>query len=61
MIKTFINKHTDLCEILLAGGSGFGLMLTDIELVLKVLIGVATLSYICFKFYCNVVDRFNRK
>lgn len=60
MIKTFIHKHTDLIEILIAGGGGFSLMLTNIELILKVLIGFTTLGYILYKWRCNYIDRKNR-
>ena len=60
MIKTFLHKHTDVCEILLAGASGMGLMLTNIELILKILIGFVTLGYISYKFVCAVIDR-NKK
>ena len=55
-----ITKHKDILEILLAGGGGFTLMLTNIELVLKILIGTATLGFILYKWRCSYLDR-NKK
>jgi hypothetical protein len=57
MINHFINRHKDILEIVLAGSSGMGLMLTNIEAVLKILIGFATLGYICYKWYWTHQDR----
>ena len=41
----------DSLEVLAAGSTGLVIMLTDIELVLKCLIGLATLLFIVYKFY----------
>lgn len=60
MMKHFIQNHRDVLEILLAGGGGIGLMLTELELTLKILIGFATLGFILYKWRCAYLDR-NKK
>ena len=57
MMNHFLNRHKDVLEIMLASGSGMGLMLTNLEAILKVLIGCATLGYICYKWYWTHQDR----
>lgn len=42
-------KHADTIKTMIAGTGGFGIMLTDIDLGLKVLIGAATLVYMGIK------------
>lgn len=49
IIANFIHEHKDLLQISGVGATGFGAMLTNIELVLKILIASATLGYILWK------------
>lgn len=57
MIKTFITKHTDLIEVIFASATGMSILLTEIELILKVMIGFVTLGFITFKWICAIQDR----
>ena len=51
MIKHFINNHHDIIQVIVAGGSGVGAMFLNIEIGLRVAIGVITLAYILRKWY----------
>lgn len=55
-----MKTYKDSIEILLAGGGGFSLMLTDIELILKILIGFTTFGYILYRWRCTYIDRKNK-
>lgn len=45
----FFKEHGDTIKTLLAGGGGFGVLMTNMDLVLKVLIGVSTFIYVVIK------------
>lgn len=53
---SFILKE-DVIKVLAAGGGGFSVMMTNIELLLKVLIGVATLMYLGVKIHKELKSR----
>lgn len=44
-----MNKHPDILDILIAATGGMWALFLDIELILKVCIGIVTLSYIIWK------------
>jgi hypothetical protein len=44
-------KHFDTLKVTLVGSGGFGALMTNIDLVFKVLIGGATLIYLGIKIY----------
>lgn len=60
MINHFIHKHKDILEAIVVGGGGFSAMMANIELILKVLIGLTTLGFIVYKWVCVYKDR-NKK
>lgn len=45
----FIQQNIDTIKTLIAGGGGFGVLMTNMDLVLKVLIGVSTFIYVVIK------------
>lgn len=49
MLHKFIHNHEDLLQVIGASGGGVGLMLTNIELGLKISIGCVTLGYLLWK------------
>ena len=55
MIQTFIQKHTDLLYVILTGGGytvlGFTELMGNLEAIVRVLVGLATLVYIIYKSY----------
>ena len=55
MINTFIHKHTDLIYVLLTGGGytalDFTSLMGNLEAIVRVLVGLATLGYILYKSY----------
>ena len=48
--EKIVNHTYDIIEVVLAGGGGITVMLTDIELTLKILIGIVTLAFVSYKF-----------
>lgn len=61
MIQHFMKNHRDVLEVIVAAGSGFSLLMTNIDFVLRVLIGCASLGFILYKWRCYYVDRKNKK
>lgn len=55
--EQFIHHHIDLIQILVAGGSGLGLMMTSIEQGVRIFIGFLTAGYIIYKWRCHYIDR----
>lgn len=49
IITQFLHDNKDILQISGVGTAGFGAMLTNIELILKILIGCTTLGYIIWK------------
>lgn len=50
-INALYNKYSDEIHVLGAGGGSISLTLANIDLVLKILIGLASLGYIIYKWY----------
>ena len=48
-IGIYLHDHLDTICTIAVGSSGFGLLMTDLDLILKVLIGFATLTYLGLK------------
>lgn len=58
----FHTKYSDIIQVLLAGGSGFGFIsLANVDLIIKVIIGIVTLSFIIWKWRCAWVDRVKKQ
>lgn len=51
----------DIVQVLLAGGWGFSVWMTNFELALKVLTALAALGFILWKWRCAYVDRKQKK
>lgn len=49
MIQKYFGEHIDLIEVISVGTGGLVTMFMDIELILKVCIGCASLGYILWK------------
>lgn len=52
-----IFKHKDVLEAIIVSGGGITSMMLNIELILKILIGLATLGFILYKWRCAYLDR----
>lgn len=50
-INQFIEKYRDEIHVISAGGGGISLTLTNIDLMLKILIGLASLGFIIYKWW----------
>ncbi len=61
MFNHFVNRHKDILEILLAGGSGVSVFLTNLQTGLQILIALTSLGYILYKWHCLYIDRKNGK
>jgi len=45
----YLYAHRDFIQVILVGATGYTTMLTETELILKVLIAAATLGFIIYK------------
>ena len=50
----YLHAHKDFIEVAIAGTTGFTVLLTETELILKVLIAIATLGFIIYKWVKEV-------
>lgn len=61
MINYFINKHKDILEVILAGSTGTGIFLANIQTGLQIMVAIASLGFIIYKWHCVYIDRKNKK
>ena len=54
---TYLHNHKDILEIVLAGGGGISIFLTNLQTGLQILIALASLGYIIYKWHCLYIDR----